>query len=196
MARAGCGGDLAKAAISEAVTTELLDNCDDKVLPAHRPECTMWYMSKVIHVVVPSEGAPATVFRLLAQTERWPEWSPMSAAVLEQAAPGEDPEGVGAIRRFTTGRSTSRERVVAYEPGRQLSYELLSGLPLRNYRADVTMEPKGGGTLITWHSEFEPARPGTGWLYRALLAKFIKRTARQLAAAAERASAGSGLRTQ
>jgi hypothetical protein len=147
-------------------------------------------MTCVIHVEERSAAAPAAVFALLARTEGWPEWSSMSKGELEEPAPGSEPEGVGALRRFTTGRRVSRERVVVFDPDRQLSYELLSGLPLGGYRADVTLAPTDdGGTLITWHSTFRPARRATGWLYRAALGRFIARTARQLARGAERTAA-------
>jgi hypothetical protein len=92
---------------------------------------------------------------------------------------------VGAIRRFTKGRTTSRERVVAFEPGVRLGYELLSGLPLRDYRSEVTLTQTPTGTQIDWRSTFTAKVSGTGRLYRAVLLRFIADTARRLAAAAE-----------
>ena len=60
---------------------------------------------------VNTEGPPAAVFALLADGSTWPRWSPIDAFELEAPGAG-DPEGVGAIRVFTTGRHVSRERVV------------------------------------------------------------------------------------
>ena len=128
-----------------------------------------------------SAADPGTVYELLARGETWPEWSGIGTFTLEQ--PGEGaPEGLGAIRVFRTGRTTSRERLVELVPGRRLSYALLSGLPLRDYRADVDLTPANGGTDIRWHSTFSARRPGTGWLYRLLLGRFIRDTVRGLAA--------------
>ncbi|GAB3980315.1 SRPBCC family protein [Plantactinospora veratri] len=90
--------------------------------------------------------------------------------------------GVGAIRIFRTGWLTSRERVVERVPDRRFSYELLSGLPLRDYRADVDLTPERGGTSIRWHSTFAARVPGTGWLYRRALHRFIGQVAAGLAA--------------
>ena len=42
-----------------------------------------------------------------------------------------------------------------------------------------------GGTTINWHSTFRPKVPGTGWLYRRALGKFITRTVEGLAVAAD-----------
>ncbi len=81
----------------------------------------------------------------------WPVWSPIESFELEQEGP-DGGESLGAIRVFRTGRATSREEIVELEPDRRFSYALLSGLPLRGYRADVDLEPRDGGTAIHWHS--------------------------------------------
>jgi hypothetical protein len=40
------------------------------------------------------------------------------------------------------------------------AYELLSGLPIRDYRAGVTLAPAAeGGTAIRWRSSFRPGFP-------------------------------------
>ncbi len=123
---------------------------------------------------------PQTVYGLLARGATWPQWSGLGSFELER--PGDEaPEGLGAIRVFRTGRVTSREQLVELVPGRRLSYALLSGMPLRGYRADVDLTPARGGTTIRWHSTFTAARPGTGWMYRLALGRFIRKTVRGLA---------------
>ena len=120
-----------------------------------------------------SPADPDTVFGLLADGRTWPMWSRIGSFTLRSPGRG-DPEGLDAIREFHTGRSVSIERVVARDAGRRFSYILLEGLPLRDYRADVELEPHDGGTNIRWHSTFFPKRPGTGWLYRLILGRFIR----------------------
>jgi hypothetical protein len=131
---------------------------------------------------------PLSVYALLADGSSWPTWSPLGAFELlspGERAPGDgSPEGVGAVRLFTTGRHRSRERVVQCRPGEVFAYVLEAGLPLRDYEAVVTLTPAGGGTTIRWRSTFRPKVPGTGWLYRRELGKFIKRTVDGLAVAA------------
>lgn len=134
---------------------------------------------------------PPAVWTLLEHGERWPEWSPLDAHEPGREAPGGG-EGVGAERTFHTGRTASLERLVAYEPGRGLSYELLSGLPLEGYRADVTLNPARGGTTVRWHSTFRGRRPGTGWLYRLALRRFIGQMVDGLVVAAEAATRSEG----
>jgi hypothetical protein len=138
---------------------------------------------QVIDETVTTSADPASVYALLADGSTWPEWSPLGA--FELIAPGAGtPEGLGAVRLFTTGRHKSRERVVTCEPSQVFAYELEDGLPLRDYKAVVTLTPSAGGTTINWRSTFRPKVPGTGWIYRRELGRFIRATVEGLAAAA------------
>ena len=105
-----------QAGVTEAVATQVVDHGLEEVLSRHRSKCTIWYMAEQRRGVAPTA---------------------MRAAEVQQQAPGAEPEGVGAIRRFTTGRTVSVERVVRFERDRAFSYELISGLPLVDYRADL-----------------------------------------------------------
>jgi hypothetical protein len=141
---------------------------------------------QVIDETATTAADPAAVYALLADGSTWPDWSPLGS--FELLSPGDGtPEGLGAVRLFTTGRHRSRERVVTCQPGRAFAYELLAGLPLRDYKAVITLMPLGDGTAINWRSTFRPKVPGTGWLYRRELGKFIRRTVEGLAAASDRA---------
>jgi hypothetical protein len=133
-----------------------------------------------IDVRAHSEAAPSAVYALLIDGASWPSWSPIGSFALERPGPDE-PEGLGAIRAFRTRRVTSRERVVQRVPDRRFSYELVSGLAIRDYRADIDLAPDGAGTEIHWHSSFHAKVPGTGWLYRRTLDRFIRQLVAGLA---------------
>ena len=129
-------------------------------------------------------SAPAdTVYALLRDGASWPKWSPLGSFELVREGEGE-PEGLGAVRLFTTNGVRSYERIVALEPGRRFGYALERGLPLRDYVAYVDLSSRDGGTDIHWHSTFTPKIPGTGWFYRWFLGAFVKRVAAGLAATA------------
>jgi uncharacterized protein YndB with AHSA1/START domain len=131
-----------------------------------------------------TEAAPEEVWALLSDRSTWPSWSPLgSHAGVSPGADG-DPDGVGGIAEFVTGRHRVREEIVEREPLHRLSYTLLSGLPLRDYRAVVEITPSGAGTHIRWSSTFVPGRPGTGWIYRLALTRILRGTVTGLAAAA------------
>ncbi len=140
---------------------------------------------RVIERTAASTADPPAVYALLADGSTWPDWSPLGTFALIEPGDG-SPEGVGAVRLFVTGRHKSRERVVHRRPGEAFAYVLEEGLPLRDYRADVTLTPADPGTLIRWRSTFRAKVPGTGWLYRRELGKFIGRTVDGLARAAAR----------
>ena len=77
---------------------------------------------------------------------------------------------------------TTRERVTELDPPRRYAYEFVSGLPIRDYRAEVTLSPAAaGGTAIRWQSSFRAKLPGTGWLVRRRLTQFIAETAEAVA---------------
>ena len=141
---------------------------------------------QVIDQTATTGADAASVYALLADGSTWPGWSPIDGFTLLEPGHG-TPEGLGAVRLFTTGRHRSRERVVECRPGEVFSYVLESGLPLRDYTAVITLTPAAGGTAINWHSTFRPRVPGTGWVYRRELGRFIGRTVDGLAAAADRA---------
>jgi hypothetical protein len=127
-----------------------------------------------------TSAAPDAVYSLLADGATWPAWSGIDSFELRE--PGDTGgESLNAVRVFRTGRVTSVERLVELVPGRRLSYALLSGLPLRQYRADVDLLPADGGTSIRWRSTVVAKRPGTGWLYRRALGRFIRKTVEGLA---------------
>jgi hypothetical protein len=123
-------------------------------------------MSKVIHREAVSEASPTTVYRFLGDSATWPDWTPIERFELTVPEGPDRPEE----RTFTTGRITVHERVVEKVGDTRLSYELLGGLPLRDYRAVIDLTPTAdGGTHLTWHTTFSPKVVGTGWLYRRAL---------------------------
>jgi polyketide cyclase/dehydrase/lipid transport protein len=140
---------------------------------------------QVIEHTAVSRGRPEAVYALLADGATWPTWSAIDSFTLVEPGDGV-PEGLGAIRLFVTKRVKSRERVVERRPAERFAYVLESGLPLRDYKAVVTLTRSGEGTSINWRSTFRPKVPGTGWLYRRELGKFIGQVVRDLARAAER----------
>ena len=141
----------------------------------------------MIDTTVTTDADPAAVYALLADGSTWPEWSPIGSFALVDPGDG-TPEGLGAVRLFTTGRHKSRSASWSAARASPSRYVLEAGLALRDYRAVVTLTPTAsGGTSINWRSTFRAKVPGSGWVYRRQLGKFIGETVAGLAAAADRA---------
>jgi hypothetical protein len=129
------------------------------------------------------------VWSLVSQGRRWKDWTFLDRSEVERT--GEpDPDGVGAVRRFTRFGVGSREEVVAFEPPGHLGYTIRSGFPVRDYRADVVLEPDGSGTAIRWTVTFDEKWPGTGWLLHPVLHRIVSGFASGLARYAERVGGG------
>lgn len=142
-----------------------------------------WARSQHVEIEVRTCGDPATVYGLLRDGASWPVWSPIESFELERAG-ADEPEGIGAIRIFRRGRMTGRDQVAELVADRRFGYRHLSGLPVRDYRATIDLEPEpgDGGTRIRWQVSFLARLPGTGRLLRRGVRRFVDDCARGLAA--------------
>lgn len=139
-------------------------------------------MPQVIDVRTTVRASVEDIWRLLGDSSTWPLWTSIESYACVQ--PGD--RGVGEVRQFRTGRRTVTERVVVWNPRKQLSYVLVAGLAVREYRADVRLEPKAGShNVVHWHTEFRPRIPGTGWLYKRTLAAYTRAFVEGLKASSE-----------
>lgn len=131
-----------------------------------------------------SEATPETVWHLIADVTSWAAWGPWDET--ERARDGwPDIDGVGAIRHMWRGRRRSVEAVETFDAPHRFGYELLEGLPLNDYHAEVILEPRDGGTLIRWRATFDGSNPLVGAFLAPGLNRFLGMVARKLARAAE-----------
>ncbi|HWE69693.1 MAG TPA: SRPBCC family protein [Acidimicrobiales bacterium] len=116
-----------------------------------------WSFTQVSHARAPIEA----VWPLVGEAGRWKDWSFLTRSDLEREG-DPAPDGVGAMRRFTALGVGSREEVLEWQPPRHLSYGLVSGFPVRDYRADVDLTSDADGTTLSWSVRFNPRLAGTG----------------------------------
>lgn len=103
---------------------------------------------------------PAVVWKIVSDHERMSEWTPARRVVLEN--PGSpDRNGVGAVRALHMFGPVVRERITEFNPPTRLSYTLVSGLPFREYRGRITIEPAETGSVMTTEISFRTIVPGT-----------------------------------
>jgi uncharacterized membrane protein len=143
----------------------------------------------IIEASAHSNASREAVWALLRDIETWQDWGTWSSTTVHQPAPGEDPQGVGVVRRLRQAPVTNLERVTELVPNERLSYELVEGLPFENYRATVQLsEAPGGGTDINWRAEFDVTAKVRGNVSRKLLERFYPQIVEKLARGAEQAA--------
>lgn len=78
-------------------------------------------------------------------------WAPGLKVTVDDTA-AETPGGVGAVRRIKSGPTPAIvERITGVEPGRELRYEALGGVPFKAYGGTVTLTEQGPTrTLVSW----------------------------------------------
>jgi len=143
-----------------------------------------------------TRAAPEFVWALVSDVMTYPRWGPWREAGYQR--PGDtSPRGTGAeywlrsSHRYGLSYPVSVERVLDAEQGRHLAYTVIGGIPVRNYRADITLEPAAGGTRIRWAASWD--RTMSGRLVHRSLRKLYPQIVASLAAEAEKeAAAGAG----
>ena len=141
----------------------------------------------VIEASAHSNASRDAVWALIRDISTWTEWGTWSSATIHEPAPGDDPQGVGVVRRLRQAPVTSIERVTELVPAERLSYELVEGLPFENYHATIRLaDGATGGTDITWRAEFDVTAKVRGNVSRKLLERFYPQIVEKLARGAER----------
>jgi len=132
-----------------------------------------------------SKASPEAIYPLLKDSSTYPVWGMVGGYEMERPGRNE-PHGLGEIRILRTWPFTAREEMVEFIPNRKVSYVLLSGFPMLNYRGETTLTPlPGGGTRIDWVSSFDPKYRSTGWFWRRFMTWVLTNMVRDLAAGAE-----------
>lgn len=131
-----------------------------------------------------TQASPSAIFALLRDSSTYPSWSQIRGYRMERSGFAE-PHGVGEIRVFTSWLPiVVREEIVEVVPDRLVAYTLLSGLPMRDYRGETTLEPlASGGARIVWQSSFRGVA-GTGWAMRLFMGWVLATLTMSLARAA------------
>jgi uncharacterized protein YndB with AHSA1/START domain len=135
-----------------------------------------------------ASAAPEVVWDLVADASSYSQWGAWSASGYSD--PGDlAHEGVGAVRWFRFGRTITVERVLTAERPRRLTYTVVSGIPVRNYLAEVTLAPHGEGTRIHWAADWDATLLGR--IVHRRLRTFYPDMVRRLISAAEATVASS-----
>lgn len=133
-------------------------------------------------------AAPELVWPLIANAASYAEWGAWNGSGDRDLA-GKASGDVGTTRWMRYGNTTTVEQVLEVQPGRRMVYTVLSGVPVHNYRAEVTLTPTENGTDIRWTAEWD--RTLLGRIVHRSLRTFYPQMMARLVAAAERSAAAS-----
>lgn len=138
-----------------------------------------------------TRAAPEIVWPLVADANTYSRWGPWNDGGYRPPSPG--PSRKGSVQWFRYGRrTTSVEEVLDVEPFLRVVYKVVSGLPVENYRAEITLTPTpSGGTSIRWSARWD--KTFLGRLVRRKLEPFYPEVIKALVAAADSQFAASTL---
>jgi uncharacterized protein YndB with AHSA1/START domain/iron-sulfur cluster repair protein YtfE (RIC family) len=141
-----------------------------------------------------AQAAPDAVWELICDASRYPQWGPWSAGGYQRYGDA-SPHGAGAVRwlrsasRYGLRHMTSVEKILEVHEGRRLAYTVIGGIPVRNYRAEITLTPAGTGTLIRWVATWDTTMAGC-LVWRGLRTFYPRMIDDLVTAAEERAGSG------
>jgi uncharacterized protein YndB with AHSA1/START domain len=113
-----------------------------------------------------TRATPETLWTLLADATSYAQWGPWNDSGWEHP----NAKGRDARRYLRYGRTTTVERILDLEQNRRLVYNVERGIPVRNYRAEVTLTPTADGTRVAWSAEWD----------KTLLGRVVQRKLRTL----------------
>ena len=102
-----------------------------------------------------TRAGPEVVWSLVANAKTFPQWGPWDDGGYRPPSAG--PSKEGSIQWFRYGRrTTSVEQILEVDEPRRVAYTVVSGLPVKHYRAEVTLTPTpSGGTSIRWAASWD-----------------------------------------
>lgn len=140
---------------------------------------------RVVQIAAP----PATVWSVLEDVERWPEWTPSILSVVRQEATAFGLDSTANVR--PKGFPESLLRVTEFSPGRSFTWEGSGGPGLRVILPHV-IELDGDASRVTLSvTAAGPAAPFLGWLVARMARRNIKTEAESLKRRAEQIARGA-----
>jgi len=130
---------------------------------------------------------PETVFDLLTDHRNYARVTPIRSSELEVEG-DPPPNGVGAIRALRLVGPPIREEITEYDRPTRFSYRMLSGVPVRDYRATVIIAPGERGTTLRYRVSVTPPVAVMGFAVAWAIEAGVRALLRGLIAAAERRS--------
>ena len=104
-----------------------------------------------------------------------------------------DRDGVGSERRMKGPGGTIVEQVIGVEPKRRIRYRVIEGSPFIFHNGEITVEPRGNATEVSWSIRFRSRIPLLGAFWQSVVGALLPRMlSKGLKPFAERSGAAGG----
>jgi hypothetical protein len=126
---------------------------DVEAVPLAFTESSPYHIENIVRI----EASPARVFEIWATGERQRDWF---QDFVDNRWTSPAPHGVGAEREVELALLTVKERFLAWEPGKRMTFHIYGiTLPLVTAMVeDLRLEPDGeGATRMTWRVHYRPS---------------------------------------
>ena len=142
-------------------------------------------MSRVqVEAAGTTRADPDVVWALVADANSYCQWGPWEDGGYRPSSPGPSRKGMVQWFRYSQ-RATTTEEILEVDPPRRLVYTLVRGLPVKGYRAEVTLTPTPTNrTSIRWAATWENTFMGR--MVRRKLEQVYAEVVMDLVAAADR----------
>lgn len=121
---------------------------------------------------------PDVVFDVLVDHRGYAAITPLRRVDLEHEG-NPAPNGVGAVRALRLAGPPMREEVTVFDRPRRFGYRLLSGAPVRDHTAEVTLSDVAGQTRVVYRIETTPTVPRVA---APVIVAVVRRTVKMLLA--------------
>jgi uncharacterized protein YndB with AHSA1/START domain len=107
-----------------------------------------------------TRAAVETVWSLVSDANTYSNWGPWIDGGYDPS--GKGPSQPGSIQWFKfSRRTTSVEKILEVDAPSRIAYTVVRGIPVKNYRAEVTLTPDAhGGTSILWAATWDTTLMG------------------------------------
>jgi hypothetical protein len=127
------------------------------------------------------------VFDVLSDHAGYVSFPGVRRASVLTRAPGDEPNGVGAVREIDAGLTVFREEITAFQRPTRMEYVIVASRPpMRHRGGTLVLREADGGTLVEWTSTFAVDLPVVGALATKLAARMMSRAFHGVLTAAER----------
>lgn len=136
-----------------------------------------------IHTITLEQTADVpkkVLFKLLSDHENLGRFFDAEFSLIRPGKP--DINGIGAVRKVSTGPFTFQEQIIDYKENEHLHYKIIQGAPINEHGGWIRFKSLNANqSQIHYSIKFSPRIRGTGWLIKLFLKMNTKKALSNIA---------------